>query len=169
LILSRAIDLILEGLESGGQLADVIEKVVDNIQQTVYLKKEMQAASLSYVIFITIIVIVISPFLFSLSHNLLLIITKIAARVTVPSGGGGFGAISMLSSIANISISPADFKNFAYISIIIISLFSSMIVSIVNKESIMAGIKYIPIFIILSLIAFIIMSNGLAVLFAGFF
>lgn len=167
LVLNRAIDLIIEGLESGGELADVIEKVVDNIQQTVYLRKEMQAASLSYVIFITIIVIIISPFLFALSHNLLMIIVSIAQKISVPAGGGGFGALSVLASISNVSISPNDFKNFSYISIIIISMFSSMIISIINDKKIIGGLKYVPIFIVLSLLAFIVMSGALASLFSS--
>lgn len=164
IVLNRAIDLILEGLESGGQLADVIDKVVENIEQTVYLRKEMQAASLSYVIFITIIVIIISPFLFALSHNLLLLITNIASKISIPNAGG-MGAFSVLSAITNISISPNDFKNFAYIAISIISIFSSMIISIINKDSIMGGIKYIPIFLVMSLISFILFTNLLEMVF----
>ncbi|MBW3015315.1 type II secretion system F family protein [Candidatus Woesearchaeota archaeon] len=169
LILNRAVDLIIEGIQSGGELAEIINKVVDNIEQTIYLKKEMEAASLSYVIFITIIVTVIAPFLFALSYNLLLVVTKIATRVVLPQGAGGVGgAMAILSSITNISMDPVDFQNFGYLSISIIALFSSMIISIINKEKIIGGLKYIPIFIVVSGIFFWLFSQGLASLFGGF-
>ncbi|MBW3003837.1 type II secretion system F family protein [Candidatus Woesearchaeota archaeon] len=167
LILNRAIDLIIEGIKSGGELANIINRVVDNIQQTTFLKKEMQAASLSYVIFITAIVVIIAPFLFALSYNLLLIVSRIAAKIAIPQAGATFGSFSILSSITNLSIDPVEFKNFSYLAIVIIALFSSMIVSIINKEKIIGGLKYIPIFIIVSLVLFIIFSEGLALVFSA--
>lgn len=168
LILNRAIDLIIEGIKSGGELAEIINRVVENIEQTRYLKKEMQAASLSYVIFITAIVVVIAPFLFALSYNLLLIVSKIASKIVIPSGaGGGFGSLSILSSITNLSVDPNEFKNFSYLAIMVISLFSSMIISIISKEKIIGGLKYIPLFLAASIGLFIVFSEGLALIFSA--
>ncbi|MEA3431047.1 MAG: type II secretion system F family protein [Nanoarchaeota archaeon] len=167
LILNRAIDLIIEGIRSGGELANIINRVVENIEQTIYLKKEMQAASLSYVIFITSIVVVIAPFLFALSYNLLLIVSKIAAKIVIPGGAASFGSLSILSAITNLSIDPMEFKKFSYLAIMVISLFSSMIISIISKEKIIGGIKYIPLFILGSVGLFLIFSEGLALIFAG--
>jgi hypothetical protein len=55
------------------------------------------------------------------------------------------------------------FKIFSHICIGVVAFFSSMIVSIIEKGNIKGGIKYIPMFLILSqivyIIAFSVMTN----------
>ena len=62
-------------------------------------------------------------------------------------------------------ITAADFKIFAFIMLFITSLFSGMIISAVKKGSIKEGLKNIPVYIVVSILLFLIFS----VILTGFF
>jgi pilus assembly protein TadC len=159
-ILRRAMDLIVSEIQSGGKVANILDQIVINMKKTKSLKDELTASVLTYMIFIGAIVIFISPVLFALAYNLLVVISKVAALLgNTASAGGGAG---LLGNVGNIDVDKEDFIWFSRIAIGVIAFFSSMVVSIIEKGNIQAGIKYIPIFIICAelfyLIAFAIMT-----------
>ena len=145
-MLRRSFDLIIEGMRGGGNIVYLIDKVIDNINETQTLKKEMAASVTSYVIFISFIVILVAPGLFALSFQLLSIVNSFAGKI-----GGGAGA-AMPIKFSNVSINPKDFSNFSMISIGIIASFSSMIISIIRRGDIKGGIKFVPLFLALSIL-----------------
>ena len=49
----------------------------------------------------------------------------------------------------------------------VISLFSAMIMAIIQKGNIKEGLKYIPIFIIVAIIMYLLFKSMLGVVFAG--
>jgi len=148
-ILKEAIDLIITGLRSGGKITELLDKLVDNIKKSVYLKKEMIAAVMSYIIFITIISVVISPLLFALSFNLLTVIQNLGSRLTTTGTAG-----VLPFSFGQIVVQPQDFITFSRLSVGVISTFSAFILSNIRTGSWKSSIKFIPVFIILSLIIY---------------
>ena len=144
----RAFDLIIEGMKSGGKIVYLIDKVIENINETKTLKKEMAASVTSYVIFITFIVLVVAPALFALSFQLLKIVSSFAGKL----GGASGGTSALPIKLSEVSIKPEDFIDFAKISVGIISFFSSMIISLISRGDIKSGIKYIPVFVIVSVV-----------------
>jgi len=163
-MLRRSIDLMISELESGGQIADLIDRIVANIKETKSLKEEISASAVAYTIFMAAIVIVIAPLLFALSFNLLTVILSFVARLSTATGSG-IGALPF--SITEVSVKPENFRNFSIAAIAIISFFSSIIVSIVEKGNIKSGLKYIPIFIISSLLLYMLFMKVLGGLFGG--
>ncbi len=151
-MMRRNFDLIIEGMKGGGEIADLIDGVIENISETRQLKEEMKAANMTYVIFVTFVVIVVAPALFTLSYQFLVILKSFGARLgpaisgQTAAGVGGFG--SLFGNIAKISVEPGQFRTFSMQALATIALFSSMIVSIINKGSIKGGIKYMPFFIL---------------------
>lgn len=165
-MLRRTIDLMITELESGGQIANLIDNIVKNIKETTALKEEISASVVAYIIFIAAIVIVIAPLLFALSFHLLIIILSFTAKLSGASSG--LGGVSGLSfEAASSSINPNDFKYFSSSALAIISFFSSLIVSIVEKGNIKSGLKYIPIFLISSLVMYFILLKALGFVFGG--
>lgn len=161
-ILRRSFDLIIEGMKSGGRIVYLIDKVIDDINEAKTLKKEMSASVTSYVIFITFIVLVIAPGLFALSYQLLIIVSSFAGKL-----GGSSGAVSSMPiKFSAISINPADFVTFARMCVGIIAVFSSMIISLISRGDIKSGIKYIPVFLAVSLVNFSISMLLLKSMFA---
>jgi pilus assembly protein TadC len=164
-ILKRSFNLIIEGLKGGGQVGELIDRVIENIGETRALKKEMATTNMTYVIFIMVVVLLITPGLFALSYQLLIIlgsfISKIGATQTSNS------AVNLAFSVSRISISPSDFIAFSRYALILISVFSSMIVSMIRKGSIKAGVVYIPVFVTISLIVHSILVFLLSNVFGG--
>ncbi len=162
-MLKRSFQLIIEGMKGGGNIAYIIDRVEKNIRETKELKDEISAANTTYVIFMASIVLVIAPALFGLSYNLLLVLKSIAGKIA-QSGGG---TTSSMLDFSNISIEPETFKTFSMGALGIISLFSSMIMSIIQKGNIKEGLKYIPVFIVISLIMYVVFREILYLVFSG--
>ncbi len=161
--LRRSLNLIVSEFETGGKVAAIIDKVIDNLKKTAILKQEMAAATVTYTIFMTAIVLFITPALFALAQQLLVIIIGVTKSLAASGGsvmGGGSGNTGA-------GINPNDFKTFSMVAIGIISTFSSMIISIISKGNVKGGVKYIPVFIGVALLIFLSLSNVLAGFFGG--
>lgn len=163
LMLRRTVDLMISEVESGGNVSELIDRLVDNLKETKALKDELSASAIAYIIFISVIVVVISPLLFALSFHLLILITGFIGQLS--SATQRVSALPFVFSKVNLD--PKDFRVFSMISIIVISFFSSLIVSIVEKGDIKGGIKYIPIYIFGAMALYTIFMKVLGALFSG--
>lgn len=162
-MLRRSFDLIIEGMRGGGNIVYLIDKVIDNINETDTLKKEMAASVTTYVIFISFIVIFVAPALFALSYQLLTIVNSFASKI------GSTGGANLPLKFSNVSIDPSDFSNFSMIAIGIISSFSSMIISIIRRGDIKGGIKFVPLFLALAIADYRIFMSILSGVFSSLF
>src|SRR3989338_2726653 len=141
LMLNRTVDIMISELDSGGNVAELIDRIVENLKEVKELKDEMSASAIAYIIFISVIVIVISPLLFALSFHLLNLILKFVGQLAFAAQR----ASSLPFAFSQVNINPQDFKIFSLLAIFVISFFSSLIVAIVEKGDIKSGVKYIPI------------------------
>jgi len=158
-LLQESMDMIVVGLKSGGNVAELIDKIVKNVKDAYYLNKELIASVTSYVIFISVIAIVISPILFALSFNLMQVIQSLGEKMTTSSS---YGIVSI--SFDN-KLDPNDFILFSKIAVTIIASMSSIIIADLREGSIKAGIKYILLFLPISYIIYVVMLA----LFTGIF
>jgi type II secretory pathway component PulF len=170
-MMRRSFDLIIEGLKGGGEIAGLIERVVEDLEETQQLKAEMSATNLTYVIFVTFVVIAVAPLLFSLSYQFLIVLKGFSgllgpATQQASVGGGGFG---MFQAFGQISVEPENFKTFSRAALATIAVFSSMIVSMINTGSIRGGIKYVPFFIVASQVVYIVALFIINKIFGGLF
>ncbi len=101
-MLRRSIDLMITELESGGQIANLIDRIVKNIKETKVLKADISASAVAYIIFIAAIVIVIAPLLFSLSFHLLIVILNFVSRLSSATGRAG----ALPFSVSEVAIKP---------------------------------------------------------------
>lgn len=164
LVLKRSINLLLVGIESGGRVAVIINKIALDIQNSRSFKKEMAASVTTYVIFISFATVAAAPFLFALSNQLLAVIIKIMGGISTDNSGSGPGFTFDASAI-----SLADFNIFAMATLTMTSIFSAMIISIIKKGNIKEGLNYIPSFVVTSLILYLIASKILSFFLGGLF
>jgi len=162
--LQRNFMLIIGEVESGGKIVAVIDKVIESLKRTRALKEEMSAATVSYMIFIGAVVVVISPVLFALSFQLLQII--IGFTQSLGSSSTGSGMMNLPISFDN-AIDVNNFKKFSVMAITTISICSSIIISIIEKGDIKAGLKYIPAFTFSSIIVYLLSMLILGGVFGG--
>lgn len=150
-IIRRSVDLIVEGMRGGGQMVYIIDKIIDNLNEAQNLRDEMKASVTAYVIFITLIVLVVAPGLFALSNQLLHLVQGFAARLGTATTQS---SIDLPFTFTNIAVDPEEFQQFAYIALGIISFFASMILSLINRGDVRGGLKWIPLFVIISYLVF---------------
>ncbi|MFA5797351.1 MAG: type II secretion system F family protein [Candidatus Woesearchaeota archaeon] len=160
-LMRRSFDLIIGELETGGKISHIVDKVIENIIKTKQLSQEMSSATLSYIIFIGAIVMLVAPALFALSYHLLKVMIGFSSKLANVS------STALPISINALQMNPGDFRIFSILALVVISLFSSLIVSIIEKGDIRGGLKYIPMFIISSIVVYFILLNVLNVLFKG--
>jgi type II secretory pathway component PulF len=160
-MLRRSAHLMISELESGGNIADLIDRIVVTFKDTSSLKEDISASSMTYTIFISVIVIFIAPLLFALSFHLLIIILSFVAKLSVTTSR----VESLPFTFTDVVVDPGNFKLFSITAISIISFFSSLIVSIVEKGNIKSGLKYIPIFLIGSLFMYFVFMSVISIVF----
>jgi tight adherence protein B len=173
--LRRNFQLIISELQSGGEVAKVIERVINSLKKTKDLKEEMSASVLNFMIFIAVIVVLLAPLLFALANTLLGIVLIFADLLSknVGVGGSNLGsAAGLLAKMSKLAASGPQlkvlFRNFSYGAITLISFFSSLIVSIIEKGDVRGGVRYIPLFVVSSVIVYGVASTIFTKIFSGF-
>jgi len=157
LTLRRSISILLEGVEAGGKIAELLTKIALNIQETKILRKEMSANVATYAIFITFASVVMAPILFALATELLVIIVKITSSLDLSGATSNFLTL-------NIKTSPEMITNFRWFSVIMLSisaLMSASIVSVIRKGRVKEGVRNLPIFLAVSLLLYFFASSVL--------
>ena len=163
LMLRRTVDLVISEAESGGNVSELIDRIVDNLKETRALKEEMSGSAIAYIIFISVIIVLISPLLFALSYHLLLLILNFISKIS--SATQRVSSLPFVFSKTNVH--PDDFRTFSIVALFVIALFSSLIVSIVEKGDMKGGLKYIPIYVFGSLTLYFIFMKILGALLGG--
>lgn len=157
-VLKRSISMLNEGVEAGGEIGDLLNRIASNIQEQKAMLKEMSANVTTYVIFITFATVVAAPFLFALSGVLIEVVQTLGTTLGGVSNAAATAGIAL--TFSGTGVSQSDFRIFAIVSLIITSLFSAMMVSTIKKGNVKSGVKYIPIFIAVSLALFIVAQGA---------
>ncbi|MBS3134804.1 type II secretion system F family protein [Candidatus Woesearchaeota archaeon] len=164
-ILKKSFVLLIESIESGGEIASLISKIAWSVKENQIMKKEIAGNVTMYTMFIMFASVIAAPLLYSLSHRIIIIMSDLTQKIDLSS----VTSVSTKLPIQTIGqgISATDFKIFAYIMLFVTSLFSGMIISIVKKGSIKEGLKNIPYYIIASISLFLLFSVILTSLFSN--
>jgi len=163
--LERSINLLVEGMRAGGEVGELLNKIAGNIQETNLMKKEMASSVTTYIIFISFATIIAAPFLFGMAYQLIIVIQEVFSKVDIAPGANAGFPITISKGV----ISTGDFKVFAVTSLMITSFFSSIIIAAIKKGDIKGGIKYIPMFMISSLLLFFIILKIFSYFVGGLF
>ncbi|MBI2076071.1 MAG: type II secretion system F family protein [Candidatus Aenigmarchaeota archaeon] len=86
-VLDRTVRLIVEGIESGGELSDLLEQTAEDIQNTKLVKGEVQANVLMYGIFIFFAAGFGAPLLFGISTFLVEVLTRQMSQFNLAETG----------------------------------------------------------------------------------
>ncbi|MEM4554565.1 MAG: type II secretion system F family protein [Candidatus Anstonellaceae archaeon] len=156
--IKRAVALIKQGIASGGEMAQILERTADDARQMQVIQKEITASLLMYIIFIVFAGAIGAPFLYAISGKLISILESVFA--TIPSTSSAMTYSSFIA-IAPSTISASDFFVFAILSCTITAVFSSLIIGVIATGNKKDGIAYIPFLLFASLAIFYIASGAL--------
>jgi len=165
-LLKRSISLLIEGIEAGGEIGDLLNKIAINVQENKLMRKEMSANVTTYIIFITFSTVLAAPVLFALAGILIKVISNLGSTL----GDTGFAAATSGFAIgfSGYGINYNDFRIFAIISLIVTSFFSAIIISTIKSGNAKSGLRYIPIFIVVTVSLFLIADKVLGKLMGVF-
>src|SRR3989338_11445650 len=128
-LLKKSVVFLVEGLEAGGEVAELINKIAWNVREVQIMKKDISADVVTYVIFIGFAALVAAPLLFALSYRINIIMSTLLSGINIGStGGASLGGSLDVSKIGS-GLSPNSFKNFAVAALLITSVMSAMIIS----------------------------------------
>jgi Flp pilus assembly protein TadB len=152
-IVERTFNLIAEGMRKGGEIASLLEETANDIRDWKTMKKEISAQVGMYTIFIFIAVGIATPLLFAFSSHLVETMVKVTFSLKIEEQARQFIGIEGFR-IGQISLDPEFIKTYALVATSISSLFGSLIIGLLQEGKEKAGIKYIPILLILNYLIF---------------
>jgi hypothetical protein len=164
-VLKRTVNLFTKGIKSGGQLSKLLNSCADEIRRIRDLRAELNTSTRTYTIFLGFIIIVIMPFLLSVSTQFVTIFLALQPTDTdldienmanIPSFSG------------KILITPEEMIAVSIATLLVTSLFVSGLAGIISKGKALYGVKYFPVFALASIVAFIIARMFIGGIFASF-
>jgi len=162
--INETFEIILDAYSGGGGLAEIIDRIAENLEVIHFLKKSAIASVSNYIIFTSIVSLFIAPILFALSYNLLWLIRSLLDRVILTGSTPGF-----LDIATRLDISFSDFRLFSRVGIGVISGSAASIIGIIRRGSIRGAPVLILFFVILALVmyevSFVVLRHFFQVLF----
>lgn len=171
-LVDRTMNLIVEGMKSGGELADLLEQTATDIQSTKLVEKEVKANVLMYVIFIFFAAGIGAPLVFGISTHLVEVLTEQMGQFQaieigeVPPGVTPFGSFEAFTGITQTTINPDFLIIYATLCLIVTSIFGGLIIGLIKDGKEKEGAKYIPLLLAVSLILFFVTRTIIASVFA---
>jgi flagellar protein FlaJ len=173
-LVDRTVNLIVEGMKSGGELADLLEQTASDIQSSKLVEKEVRANVLMYVIFIFFAAGIGAPLVFGISTHLVETLTEHMGRyqtaefATAPAAAGvtPFGSFEAFQGIAKITVDPNFLIMYAAICLTVTSIFGGLIIGLIKDGKEKQGVKYIPALLAISLVLFLVTRIIISSIFA---
>ncbi len=160
-LLERTIRLIVEGVSSGGELSDLLQQTAEDIQNSNVVKGEVQSNVLMYAIFIFFAAGIGAPLLYGISTYLVGILSVQFSQFQVSE------TVTTGMMRGEINISQEFLLLFPVISLIVTSIFGSLIIGIIKEGDEKGGIKIIPLLLVVSLAVFFFVRVIVSGIFAG--
>ena len=157
--LERAVKLLVEGIELGGEMAPLLDEVARDIRSTNALKKEIMNATLMYTIFIIFSSVMAAPALFAASlYYSEMSVMIMGSRTQLPANipvTGGF-SILMKGGISGPLITPSEVNIFSIACILLTTTCGALALAQIRYGRVTRGLKLVPIFVICALIVFFV-------------
>lgn len=147
--LNKIIQLIISGYTSGGKLSPLLIQASRTLKKKQILEGKIRATVVSYIAFITIIIVIGAPFLFATSTFLIDSLSGIMSNIEAP-----ISSKAMSFSITNVSVSSDIVIPFVIIMLITTSIMGSFVIGQIKNGKVSEGTRYIPFFIIFSIMLF---------------
>ncbi len=152
--LEKTVRLIVDGLHSGGDMAELLEKTALDLRKFRSVRSEVSSIILNYVLFIVAAVTLGAPMLYGVSTFLVDIMLAIKHKI-----GTGTAALSSISGSVGIFkgkllLTSEGLVIFASASIVVTVFFGCMAVGSMSSGKRLEGLKYFP---LLALVALAIM------------
>ncbi len=164
-MLTRVVVFFKKGVHSGGKLASLLVSSAEEIRRIYDLRAELQTTTRTYTIFLGFVVIIIMPFLLSISTQFVMMFLSIREQ-TIGASAAISRTIPMFSG--EILVTPDEMMTASYVSLVITSMLVSALSGVISSGRPLDGVKYFPLLAIASAIMFIVSRFLVSAMLAGF-
>ena len=163
-LFQETLKLLIDGIKAGGDKADLLDSSAEDIRNSLELRDEIKSSIRMYVIFIMMVAVVGAPILFSVSVYMAETTTNMweDAEIGEIEGGGMGSQIGFNIDFEAPNVDVEFFNTFAYMAISTTNIFAALIISEINNGNVKSGIKYAPIFMVVSLGIFTGVNIGIS-------
>jgi len=162
--ITRIISLLISGLQSGGNLAVLLEEISSRMRERDFVEKKSASNVLMYVIFIFFAVSIGAPVLFGFSSVLVEILSTLLSGLPTQELSTG-----LPFTLTKISVSPKFILYFSLFFIIASDVFAAFVLGLVSKGKEREGVRYLVPLIAVSVGTFYLSRLLLLKYFVGFF
>lgn len=142
-VFERSMRLFTRGVESGSQLARLLTTNAEEIRRVQDMREELINTTRSYMIFIGFVVVIVMPFLLSVSAFFLRVFLGIQQQFGI-EGGLSSAAIPIPLLSGNIGVRPEEVQQISILALVLTSFFSSMLMGVIRAGRWFYGVKYFP-------------------------
>ena len=151
----KAIRLIVEGIRSGGNLAELLENTAADVRRFNAIKEEVSSNITIYEMFLFIAAAGGAPLLYATANFLITIVFKVKGLISVDTEAIESSQLSGLGLLKSTSsLSPELAFWFSVMSITVCTFFSSLAVGIITDGRSEDGLKYFPVLLMVALFVF---------------
>lgn len=171
-LFQETLKLLVDGIKSGGDQADLLESSAQDIRNSMEVRKEIKSSIRMYVIFIIMVAVIGAPIIFSVSVYMAEVTTDMWSGADIGSAGSGAGGVgSQIGFDISFEAPQVDvefFNTFAYMALSTTNIFAALIISEINNGNVKQGFKYAPLFVAISLLIFTGVNIGISQALGGF-
>jgi len=161
--LIEAADLIGKSDEEGGNSIVLIDRLISNMHTHHYMQSQIVTNVSGYIIFITLMALVIAPALFSASYHVLVLIKSMVNKIFVTGGVSNLGNFFL-----EITVDEEKYKTFTMFATLITAFCSAYLMSVIKEGHVKKALKIIFIFVVTSLASFYFFHWVLGIMFQKF-
>ncbi len=152
--LQHTVRMIVEGVQYGGGMTDLLNQIAKDIRSQQTIQKEISGQLFLYTIFIAFAALIGAPVLYGLTSQMIAVTDTVWAGILKSNPGGlpTVGVSFLRPSPPKITI--AMYHNFAISAVLLITGFAAFIVSAISTGSVFKGMRYLPIFLLVGIAIF---------------
>ncbi len=158
-VLERTTWLMIQGIRSGGEVADLLTQLADDLREENAMKEEAKAEVSMYVMLIFFAIAFIAPVLLGVSSYIVGMLVEQTQGITNIQQVSEMQRQSIAGrfvGMPTVSITEDFATNFALIALLASCIFGSLLIGVINAGKEMDGVKFIPFITIIAIALFYI-------------
>ncbi len=152
--LKHTVRMTVEAIQYGGGMTDLLNQIAKDLRNQQMIQREVSGQLFMYTIFIAFAALIGAPTLYGLTTQMITVTDTVWAGILQQNPGGlpTTGISFLRPSPPKITVTA--YHDFAIIAVLLITGFGAFIVSTIATGSVVKGIRYLPVFIIVGLAVF---------------
>ncbi|MBD3261894.1 MAG: hypothetical protein GF334_09560 [Candidatus Altiarchaeales archaeon] len=165
--LARTIRLIIQGINSGGNLPEVLSGIAEDMRTELNLGKAMRTETRGHVLFILFALLIGSPLLLGISYQFISIFSALTEKIGLEEITEKTPEAMLMFNLSGLSVSPEFFQTYSIVVLTVSSVLGAFLVGLLQSGRLISGAPNIPVFTFISVMVFFGIKFLLGKVFAG--